>query len=111
MAGGETMGRVVEADELGGTLGGEADLGAEPRPKALAAPSDLGNQSFDTYPPSASHHLSPGEGDFRVDRPDCVVPPSQHSLRDRESILPRPCGTQALLGSHGLSPPKVIEGH
>ena len=110
MAGGETVGRVVEADELGDTLGGEADLGAEPRPEALAAPSDLGNQSFDAYPPSTGHHLSPGEGDFRVDSSACVATPSQRSLRDRESVLPRPGSTQSLLDSHGLSSPKVIEG-
>jgi hypothetical protein len=45
--GGETMGRVVEADELDRALGGEADLGSEPGPQALSAPSDLSRQSLD----------------------------------------------------------------
>jgi hypothetical protein len=40
LPGGEAVGGVVEADELGGSLRGEADLGPEPRPQALAAPPD-----------------------------------------------------------------------
>src|SRR5215472_3074084 len=37
VTGGEAVGGVVEADELGGALGGEADLGPEPGPQSLAA--------------------------------------------------------------------------
>src|SRR6266516_6959483 len=39
VTGGEAVGGVVEADELGGALGGEADLGPEPGPQPLAAAS------------------------------------------------------------------------
>jgi hypothetical protein len=45
------VGRVVEADELGGGLGGEADLGQEPGPQALAVPSGLGRQALDPNAP------------------------------------------------------------
>src|SRR5450432_3740219 len=41
---GEAVCRVVETDQLGSALRGEADLGPEPGPQALAAPSDLGCQ-------------------------------------------------------------------
>jgi hypothetical protein len=40
---GEAVGSVVEADQLGGAFGGQADLGSEPRPQTLAAPSGLGS--------------------------------------------------------------------
>ena len=108
---GETVSRVVKADELGGALGGEADLGSEPGPQTLAAPSDLSRQPLDSNPPSAGHHLPPGEGDFGVDHPACVVTPSQRGLSDREPLVPRPGSAQLLLGSHGVAPPEVIEGY
>src|SRR5215831_20759131 len=44
VTGGEAVGGAVEADELGGALGGEAELGSEPGPQSLAAPSCLGCQ-------------------------------------------------------------------
>src|SRR6266496_4645682 len=55
---GEAVGGVVEADELGGALGGEADLGSEPGPQSLAAPSGLGCQPFDPNPPRSEEHTS-----------------------------------------------------
>jgi hypothetical protein len=85
---GEAAGRVVETDQLGGALGGEADLGPEPGPQALAAPSDLGCQPLDPDPSPAGHHLPPGEGDFGVGRPACLVPPGERGLRDREPVVP-----------------------
>jgi hypothetical protein len=39
---GETVGRVVETDQLRGALGGEADPGSEPGPQPLTTPSGLG---------------------------------------------------------------------
>jgi len=107
---GETVSRIVKADELGGALGGEADLGSEPGPQTFAAPSDLSRQPLDSNPPPASHHLPPGERDFGVDYPACVVTSSQRSLSDREPVIPRPGSAQLLLGSHGVAPPEVIEG-
>jgi hypothetical protein len=41
---GETVSRVVETDELGGALRGQADLGPEPGPQTLAAPPGLGRE-------------------------------------------------------------------
>lgn len=107
----EKVGGVVETHELRSTLGSNADLRPEPRPQALAAPSGLGCQPVNPNPPPAGHHLLPREGDFRVDPPAGVMPPSQRGLRDREPVLPRPCGAQLLLGSLGVAPPpEVIEG-
>jgi hypothetical protein len=62
------VGRVVETDKQCRALGGGADLGPEPGPQALAAPSDLGCQPLDPDPSPLRHHLPPDEGDFRIDR-------------------------------------------
>jgi hypothetical protein len=91
------MGRVVETDELRGALWREADLGLEPRPDALAAPSDLCGQQLDPHPSPASHHLPPDEGDLRVGRPACLVSLSKRGLYDREPVVPRSGGAQTLL--------------
>jgi hypothetical protein len=85
---GEAVGSVVETDQLGGALGGEADLGSESGPQTLAAPSDLGRQVLDPHPPLASHVLPPREGNFRVDRPACLVSASERGLCDREPVVP-----------------------
>src|SRR5215472_2982443 len=65
VTGGEAVGGVVEADELGGAFGGQAGLGPEPRPQPLAAPSGLGGQPLDADLSPAGHHLLPGEGGRR----------------------------------------------
>jgi hypothetical protein len=85
---GEAVCRVVETDELGDALGGEADLGPEPGPQALTAPSDLGCQTLDPKASPAGNHLPPGEGDFRVGSPSCLVPQGKRGLRDREPLVP-----------------------
>src|SRR5215472_18248404 len=77
VTGGEAMGGVVEADELGGAFGGEAELGAEPGPQSLAAASGLGGQLLDPDLSPAGHHLTPGEGDFRVGRPAPLASPGE----------------------------------
>ena len=69
----KTMGRVVKTNQLGGAFGCDADLGPEPRPEALPAPSDLGGQPLDPNLPPTGDHLCPREGDFRVDLPTCLV--------------------------------------
>jgi hypothetical protein len=79
---------VIETDELCGALGGEADLGPEPGPQALAAPSGLGCQLLDPKASPAGNHLPPGEGDFRVSRPAFLMPPGKRGLRDREPLVP-----------------------
>lgn len=108
---GETVSRVVEADKLGGALGGQADLGPEPGPQALAAPPGLGREPLDPDPPPAGHHLRPAEGDFRVDHPPWVVTSGQRGLSDREPLVPRPGSAQLLLGPHGVAAPEVVEGY
>src|SRR5690625_4896553 len=60
----EATSRVIETDELRSALGGKADLGSEPGPQALAAPSDLGGELVDPNPPSVEPHLFPREGDL-----------------------------------------------
>src|SRR5262249_32379982 len=107
---GEAVCRVVEADELGSTLGGKADLRSESGPQTLAAPPHLGRQPFDANLPPARRHLRPGEGDFRVDRPARLASAKPPAVRDREPVLPRPGGAQLLLDSRGVAPPKVLEG-
>src|SRR5215470_11746768 len=87
VTGGEAVGGVVEADELGGAFGGEADLGPEPGPQPLAAPSSLGCQLPDPDLSPAGHHLGPGEGDFRAGRPALLVPPGERGLGDREPVI------------------------
>src|SRR5215469_7821734 len=108
---GKEVSGVVETHQLRSTLGSEAYLSPEPGPQAFAAPSGLGCQPVDPNPPLTGHHLPPGEGNFRVDHPACVVPPSQRGLRDRKPFLPRTSGAQFLLGSYGVTPPEIIEGH
>ena len=76
---GQAVGRVVEPDELGRALRGEADLGPEPGPQALAAPSSLGRQLLDADLSPAGHHLPPGEGDFPVDPPACLMPADERA--------------------------------
>src|SRR5262249_32453409 len=85
---GEAGCRVVETDKLGGALGVEADLGPEPGPQALAAPSDFGCQPLDPKASPAGNHLAPGEGDFGVGRPACLVPLGKRGLCDREPVVP-----------------------
>src|SRR5262245_4503727 len=68
VTGGEAVGGVVEADELGGAFGGEADLGPEPGPQSLAAPPGLGCQLPDPDLSLVCHHLTPGESDLRGGR-------------------------------------------
>jgi hypothetical protein len=110
LPGGETVRRVVETDELRSPLGSEADLGPEPGPQTLAAPADLARQALDPNPPSGDHHLLPHEGDLRVHNTTGVETSGQRGLRDRKPLLPRPRGTQPLLGSLSISPPHIVEG-
>ena len=53
---GQAVGGVVEADQLRGAFGWQADLRLEPGPQAFAAPSELDRELFDPYlsPASAS---------------------------------------------------------
>src|SRR5215468_2652741 len=88
VTGGEAVGGVVEADELGGALGGEADLGPEPGPQPLAAPSSLGCQLLDPDLSPAGHQLTPGEGDLRAGRPARLVSPGERGLGDGEPVVP-----------------------
>src|SRR5215510_80867 len=87
---GEAVCRVVETDQLGGAFGGDADLGSEPGPHSLTAPSGLGCQSLDPNPSLVCDHLSPGEGDLRVGLAAHRESPGERRLRDREPVLPRP---------------------
>src|SRR5262245_14087803 len=110
MTRGEAVCRVVETDELGGALGGDADLGSESGPETLAAPPDLGCQSVDSDPPPVGDHLRPGEGNFGVDRAACLVSATERGLCNREPVLPLSASAQLLLDSHGVASPEVIEG-
>src|SRR5215813_7998434 len=64
----EQVSGVVEAHQLRGAFGCEADLGPEAGPQALAAPADLLGQAMDPYPPPAGDRPPPGVDDLRVDR-------------------------------------------
>ena len=88
VADGKAVRRVVETDQPGGPLGGEADLGPEPGPQTFAAPSDLRGQPLDPNPTAVLHHLPPGEGDLRVDRPTRLVPSGERGPGDREPVPP-----------------------
>jgi hypothetical protein len=104
------MGGVVEADQPRRVLGSEADLGSEPGPETLTAPSDLGCQPLDANLPVADRHLSPGEADLRVDRRACFDSLRQRGFGDREPVVPR-CGrAQLLFHPPRVAPPEVIEG-
>ena len=59
---------MVETHQLGGAFGGDAELGPEAGPQALAAPADLVRRPVDPNLPSAGEHLPPGVGDLGVDR-------------------------------------------
>jgi len=110
MPGGEAVGGVVEPDELGGALGGEAELGPEPGPQPLAAPADLIRQAVDAYPPPAGGHPVPGLGDLRIDRCAGSQPPAEHLHRDGEAFVPRSGGAQPPLGSARVPAPELLEG-
>src|SRR5262245_51926630 len=68
VTGGETMGHVVETNQLCGALRSEADLGPKARPQTLAAPSDLAGEPLDPNVSAAGHQLVPRERDLPVDR-------------------------------------------
>jgi len=88
VTGGEAMGGMVEADELRGAFGCESDLGAEPGPQAFAAPAHLRRNLLDANLAPAGHHLLPGEGNLRVDRPAGVEAATERGLCDREPVVP-----------------------
>jgi hypothetical protein len=56
VTGAEAVAGVVDTDQLRRALGGEADLGPEPGPQALAARPDLGCQPVDPNPPTPGGH-------------------------------------------------------
>jgi len=80
----EKVSGVVEARQLRGAFGCEADLGSEAGPQALAAPADLVRQAVDPYPPSAGDRPPPGVGDPGIDRGAGAQTPAEDVRRDRE---------------------------
>src|SRR5262249_58618802 len=56
----EQVSGVVEAHQLRGAFGCEADLGPEAGPQALAAPADQVRQALGPYPPPAGDRPPPG---------------------------------------------------
>ena len=97
VTGGEAVRGVVEADQLRGALGGEAELGPEPGPQSLAAPPGLGRQPLDPDLSPAGPHLLPGEGDLRVGRRPRLASPGQRGLGDGEPVVPGPGRTRLRL--------------
>src|SRR5690348_2260328 len=107
---GEKVRRVVEAHQLRGAFGGEADLGSEAGPQALAAPADLVGQAVDPYPAPAGDRPPPGVGDLRIDRWAGTQPLAEDVRRDREPLVPGRGSAQPLLDLHGVADPNILQG-
>ncbi len=106
----EKVGGVVEAHQLRGAFGGEADLGPEAGPQALAAPADLVRQAVDPYPPSAGDRPPPGVSDLRIDRWALVQSPAEDVRCDREPFVPRRGSAQPVLDLPGVADPDIFQG-
>jgi hypothetical protein len=107
----EKVSGVVEAHQLRGAFGCEADLGSEAGPQALAAPADLLGQAVDPYPPSAGDRPPPGVDDLRIDRRPGAQSPPEDVRRDREPFVPRRGGAQPLLDLPGVADPDIFQGY
>ena len=76
---------------MGGAFGGQADLGPEPGPQALAAPADLGRQPVDPDLPRLAHDPAPDPGDLGVERlRSGVLAAGERGLDEREPLLELP---------------------
>jgi hypothetical protein len=84
----EKVSGVVEPHQPGGAFGGDAELGPEAGPKALAAPAHLVRQAVDPQPPPAGQRPPPRVGDLRIDSAG-GQPPAEDLRRDREPFVPR----------------------
>lgn len=83
------VGGMVEADQLYGALGRQAELRSEPGPQAHTAPPDLGRESVDPGQATAADDPVPGPGHLRVHRRPLLMPAGEQRVRQREAILPR----------------------
>ena len=110
---GEAVGRVVETDQLGGALGGEADLGPEPGPQALAAPSGLGREPLDPrpapgWPPSAPRRRRlPGRPPALPRAAGQARPPRSRTARPttrQRAVAPGPARRRGPRGHRGRPP-------
>ncbi len=104
------MGGVVEAHQPGGVLGGEADLGPEAGPQALAAPSHLVRQAVDAHPSPAGEHQPPGSSHLWIKRRAGAHSSAKGVHCDREPLVPRRGGPQPFLGSPGVAAPDILQG-
>jgi hypothetical protein len=84
---GETVSRVVETDQLGGALGGKADLGSEPGPQTPAAPSHLRRLPLDPNPPPI--HPVLGQDPLDRDSAGAVGSAGQQLRQGRDLVLAR----------------------
>src|SRR5690606_25094484 len=110
VAGRQAVGGRVEPDELRRPLRGQAHLGPETGPQALATPAHLGRQLLDPDLPAGGDEPAPGLPDLGVDRPPDLEPPGQRGLGDGEPLLPRAGRLQPLLGAHRVPAPEVLQG-
>ncbi|MFF7944275.1 hypothetical protein ACFZC5_31605 [Nocardia gamkensis] len=85
----EAVDGVVEADQFGGALGGQADSGAEAGPQSLATAAQLGGEVLDAETATAELDLSPCPGDLRV---DAVVVPEPRRQRGVRQPVPGESG-------------------
>ncbi|MFG1619933.1 hypothetical protein ACGFI3_44900 [Nonomuraea wenchangensis] len=102
---------MVEAHQLGGAFGGDAELGPEAGPQAFAAPADLVRQAVDPHPTPAGEHPPPGVGDFRMNRRAGAQPSAEDIRHDREPFVPRCSGAQLVLGLLGVAAPGSLKGY
>ena len=99
---GQAVGGVVEADQLRGAFGRQADLRVEPGPQAFAAPSDLRRQSCRPGPGRGRR----GSGPRPRPPPDLpAAPPDADGRATRRSTRTAPPTTRHRSVAHGSVTP------
>src|SRR6185437_16090545 len=94
-----------------GPFRGDAELGPDAGPQALAAPAELVCHAVAPCPPPADERPPPGMGDLRIDRRAGAQPPAEDFRGDREPLVPRWGRAQPVPGSSGVGAPDIGEGY
>src|SRR5690606_28845659 len=87
------------------------ELGAEPRPEALAAPAGLHGELVDAKAPVRGADAAPGERQLPVDPARVLESGADRRLGDREPVVPLGGILELFAESPGVGAPEVVETH